>query len=45
VEGRAEGKLEGQIEIAKKLLADGISADVISRASGLSIDEIENLVE
>ena len=50
-EGRAEGRLEGraegernkQIEIARNLKKAGVSIDVISQSSGLTVDEIEKL--
>ncbi|WP_229099084.1 Rpn family recombination-promoting nuclease/putative transposase [Bacteroides finegoldii] len=51
LEGRAEGRLEGraegernkQIEIARNLKKAGVSIDVISQSSGLTVDEIEKL--
>ena len=46
-EGRAEGEKIGErkkaIETAKKMIADGLPADVVSKYSGLSIDEIKVL--
>ncbi len=49
--GKAEGKVEGieegakakEIEIAKNLLKDGIPIDVVSRNTGLSIEELNKL--
>ena len=41
--GRIEGKRENTIEIAQKLLKEGISIDIISNTTGLSIKEIEGL--
>lgn len=51
VEGKAEGKAEGRdeenirvkIEIALNLLRQNLSLDVISSATGLSYDELNNL--
>jgi predicted transposase/invertase (TIGR01784 family) len=42
-DGLAEGEAKGRIEIAKNLLLDGISGDIIAKATGLSLDEIERL--
>jgi predicted transposase/invertase (TIGR01784 family) len=42
-EGIAEGKAEKAREAAIVLLAEGLSADVISRCTGLSIEEINAL--
>nr|WP_253308262.1 Rpn family recombination-promoting nuclease/putative transposase [Rickettsia endosymbiont of Ceutorhynchus assimilis] len=43
--GRAEGKAEGKIEIAKNLLLKNIDINIISEATGLSVEEIEKLKE
>ena len=42
-EGRAEGELMKQLEIAKKMKAKGQPLDLIVEFTGLSIEEIENL--
>ena len=50
-EGKEEGLREGEkkgenkkaIEMAKKMLSDGMSMDIITKYSGLSIEEIEKL--
>jgi len=42
-EGRAKGKTENTIEIAKKMKIRGIPFDQISDITGLSIEEIEKL--
>ncbi len=42
-EGRAEGIEEGKAEMAKKALAEGLPIDLISKISGLTIEEIEKL--
>ena len=43
LEGRAEGERNKQIEIARNLKKAGVSIDVISQSSGLTVDEIEKL--
>ena len=47
IEGYNEGKIDGinerNIEIAKSLLEQDISYDVISNSTGLSLEKIENL--
>ena len=43
IEGKMEGKLEEKIEIAKNLLAQNISIDIIGISTGLSVMEIESL--
>ena len=40
-----KGKVERSVEIAKNLLFDGINVDTITRATGLTIDEVKNLQE
>ena len=42
-EGRAEGKSKASLEIAEKLLQEGIPIEVVQRATGLSKEEIEGL--
>jgi predicted transposase/invertase (TIGR01784 family) len=42
--GRAEGKREKATEMARNLLADGVSPEVIAKASGLSAAEIRSLM-
>ena len=42
-EGLAEGKAEQTVAIAKEMLSDGMSAEMISKYTGLTIDEIEAL--
>ena len=41
--GKAEGKKEQKIEIAKNLLKQNIAIEIISNATGLSPAEIETL--
>ena len=41
--GREEGLEEGRVEIAKNLKAAGISLDIVSQATGLSLEEIAEL--
>ena len=40
---REEGKIEGKIEVAKNLLLDGVSIDIIKKTTGLSESEIKRL--
>ena len=42
-EGRAEGIAENSLENARKLLARGVSEDIISDCTGVSISELEKL--
>ncbi len=42
-EGKLEGKLERNIEIAKALKESGVSTDIIIKTTGLSEDEINKL--
>ena len=44
-EGRIEGKIERNIEIAKNMLQDTDDYGLIAKYTGLSIEEIESLVE
>ena len=39
--GRVEGKLEGKIEIAKRMLSDGINVKDVMKFTELSKEEIE----
>ena len=43
LEGKQEGLIEGKKEVAKNLLSLGISIDDISKATGLSVEEIKKL--
>jgi predicted transposase/invertase (TIGR01784 family) len=43
IEGKIEGKAERSIEVARNLITQGVSSDVIAKATGLSKEEIENL--
>jgi len=40
---RDEGKIEGKIEVAKNLLKNGVSIDLIIKSTGLSEKEIKDL--
>ena len=42
-EGRLEGKLEEKLEIARNLIKMGMPLDQVSKATGLTSTEIENL--
>ena len=41
--GEARGIEKGKIEVAKKILADGMGVELASKYSGLSIEEIDKL--
>jgi predicted transposase/invertase (TIGR01784 family) len=41
--GKAEGKAEEKMEIAINLLKSGLSIDVISAATGLTLEQIEKI--
>ncbi|MBV5323557.1 Rpn family recombination-promoting nuclease/putative transposase, partial [bacterium] len=42
-EGKLEGKLEAKREIAKGLILQGVSLDIVAAATSLNRDELENL--
>jgi predicted transposase/invertase (TIGR01784 family) len=42
--GRKEGVEAGKFEIARNLLAHGISADIVAESVGLSLDQIQSLL-
>jgi predicted transposase/invertase (TIGR01784 family) len=42
-EGMAEGKAEGKVETASRMFALGLPLDIISKSTGLSVDELERL--
>lgn len=42
-EGEAKGMILGQKEVARKMLQEGYSIDVITKLTELSKEEIENL--
>ena len=44
-EGKAEGKIEEKLEIAKSMLKDGMNLETVMKYTGLSKEEIENLVK
>ena len=41
--GKAEGRVEEKTEIAKNMLKENVEKTLISRVTGLSLEEIENL--
>lgn len=43
-EAREEGKIEGKIEIAKNMLNDGMSVELISKYTGISIEKVEEIL-
>ena len=42
-DARYEGRQEEKLEVARNLLRDNISVDVVARATGLSLDEVRQL--
>ena len=42
-DGKEDGLKEGKISIAKNLLKNGVSIDLVSESTGLSIEELEEL--
>ena len=42
-EGKAEGRAEEKVEVAKNLLALGTDINIVCQATGLSLEEINNL--
>ena len=42
-DGKAEGLEEGKKTVAKNLLNKGVSIDLVSESTGLSIEELEEL--
>ena len=43
IEGKLEGLKEGQISMAKAMKKDGVDINLISKYTGLTIEEIEKL--
>ena len=44
VKGKAEGEKEAKVKIASNLLSLGVSIETIIQASGLSEEEIKNIL-
>lgn len=42
-EGRAEGRAEVIVEVAKKMLDNGMSAELVAEMTGLSLEEVSSL--
>ena len=42
-EGIAEGKAENRLEVARSMLADAMPPDLISKFTGLTVEEIDAL--
>ncbi|MDR3354795.1 MAG: hypothetical protein LBO21_07130, partial [Synergistaceae bacterium] len=42
--GIEKGKLEGKLEVARNLLADGFSPDIIAKSTELPIEKIRELM-
>ena len=43
VEGKTEGKTEGKIEVASRMLEEGLPLELIARVTGLPVPDIEKL--
>jgi predicted transposase/invertase (TIGR01784 family) len=43
-EGRAEGQLEEKILIAKNLAANGFSIELIAKATGLEVEQLNKIL-
>ena len=43
-EGLERGRYEGQLELIRKMLSKGLSLEVVSDVTGLSLEELEGLV-
>lgn len=41
----AEGRAEGIVEVAKKMLDKGMSANLVAEITGLSPDEVSSLIQ
>jgi len=44
-EGKAAGMQQKALEDARNFLKEGISSEIISRCTGLSLEEVKNLSE
>ena len=44
-EGRKEGREEGRIEIAKEMLANGMSVELVHQMTKLPLVDVQRLVE
>ncbi|WP_175060707.1 transposase [Streptococcus salivarius] len=43
-EGLERGRHEGQLEMIRKMLSKGLSLEVVSDVTGLSLEELEGLL-
>ena len=43
IDGELKGRTKSKLEIARNLLSNKVSLDIISRSTGLSLDEIQTL--
>ena len=43
-QGLKRGRYEGQLELIRKMLAKGLSLEVVSDVTGLSLEELEALL-
>ncbi len=44
LKGKRQGKLEGKLELAKRMLKLGVKAEIIAKASGLEVSEVNKLL-
>ena len=42
-DGKADGKAEGKLDTAKNLLAEKVDEEIISKCTGISIEELKKL--
>ena len=42
-EGKAEGRMQEKYETARKMLSDGMPADIVMKYTGLSEEDIEKI--
>ena len=45
MEGKIEGKIERNVEIAQKMLEDGVSIENICKYTGLSEEQVKELIK
>jgi len=43
-EGKAEGKADGKAEMVRNLIANGISPDIVAKSAGMSVEQIQSMM-
>jgi len=43
IEGEMEGELKGKEQVARRMIAERLDSDLISRVTGFSLDKIDQL--